>query len=475
MTFRVFYVLNANEKILFKNTLNYFCPFFLNTHVQHFMETNHLFTEGSSFLSNSQNSLAGLKPSVLEGTPDISLRINDDASSVESSIFENYKPPRFSFVFDNSSETNSERSASPSIDVIGDVFQEANVDNIENALKNSQPSAPEATFAENCEKIIGFTTESVKTTTLPVEHDEVEVFSEDNHQQQFNDQSKEFNQNYENQYNEYQYNEYEEQEEETYEDLIRNGVIGNYRIGQQLGEGGFGRVYAATTSTGTEVAVKIQPAGDQAKREVEVMKQLNHKNIVKFIETFPINSRFQWNCIVMEHANQGCLTEYLGNDYSEAQIAMIVVPTLEALSYLESKQLAWLDLKTDNILLNDGQVKLCDFGMVLHYNNLEETNMMVGTTHYIAPEMGLTNTPHKKSDIWSLGVTVVYMITKKLPHGNFKGLRAIQEIAAKGIEVPKDVSPLLHDFLTQVLTMDPEKRPTASMLLNHEWVKSFSF
>ena len=59
MTFRVFYVLNANEKILFKNTLNYFCPFFLN--VQHFMETNHLFTEGSSFLLNSQNSLVTLR------------------------------------------------------------------------------------------------------------------------------------------------------------------------------------------------------------------------------------------------------------------------------------------------------------------------------------------------------------------------------------------------------------------------------
>ena len=249
--------------------------------------------------------------------------------------------------------------------------------------------------------------------------------------------------------------------------------IEQYTFGKQLGFGAYGIVYQATNDVGQEVAVKIQKLTEQSEKEVEFMNQLQHNNILHLLDTFIINNRYDFT--VTELAEDGTLEDLMfSTKLDEPTIAKYVISILEGLKYLDEKEIAWMDLKPANILLKNGQVKLMDFGMSLYHSEIEDKELIMGTPHYIAPEMGITGKPHKRSDIWSLGITIIYMLTNTLPYDDLSGINAVNAIAEYGVQIPvENVSQDLRSFLSIVLTTDPEKRPSAETLLYHPWIQRY--
>jgi len=183
-------------------------------------------------------------------------------------------------------------------------------------------------------------------------------------------------------------------------------TVGKYDLYKTLGQGAFGKVkYAINKETNEAVAIKyldkekIQAnnMGVQIKREISIMKKINHKNVIHVKDIFATNSKI---FIVMELVEGGELFDAISKHgkFSEEKTRFYFCQLLEALTYCHSNGICHRDLKPENILLDrDGNLKISDFGLATLYvgDNSEEGSSArrellqttCGTPNYIAPEV----------------------------------------------------------------------------------------
>ncbi|EAX88877.1 CMGC family protein kinase [Trichomonas vaginalis G3] len=148
--------------------------------------------------------------------------------------------------------------------------------------------------------------------------------------------------------------------------------------------------------------------------EVTIVQKLNHPNIVKIYDIFYSTSE---NCyyISMEYCQQDLLALLETHTLNPTQKKSIMKQILEALAYLEKRNIIHQDLKPANILVQDGmRIKLADFGLATYYTTDHEmTNC--GTLAYNPPEKHLESTILTKTiDVWSAGVLFYQLITHKV-------------------------------------------------------------
>ncbi len=137
------------------------------------------------------------------------------------------------------------------------------------------------------------------------------------------------------------------------------------------------------------------------------------------------------------------------------------------------------DVKGGNVLVSrDGIVKLADFGASKTNHGATITDLMKslkGSVFWMAPEV-ITGVGYgRRADIWSLGCTVIEMMTGRHPWPDVDNQwTAMHQIASKqeGPPRPKDCSEMASDFLSRCFTYDPASRPTASELLQHPFVST---
>ena len=147
--------------------------------------------------------------------------------------------------------------------------------------------------------------------------------------------------------------------------------------------------------------------------EIDLMKKLDHKNIVKYIETQQSGNQL---CIVLEFIEGGSL-EYLYKKFgcfSETLVAIYIKQVLKGLEYLHRQTVIHRDIKGGNILTTkDGIVKLADFGVATKLTEAEKekNNSFAGTPHWMAPEViEMSGNVTTASDIWSVGCTVYELL-----------------------------------------------------------------
>lgn len=215
-------------------------------------------------------------------------------------------------------------------------------------------------------------------------------------------------------------------------------IDGRYQIIRNIGEGGMANVYLAfDTILEREVAVKIL-RGDLAndekfvkrfQREAKAASSLNHPNIVEMYDVGEDNGNY---FIVMEYIDGRTLKTLIKKrgTLSLSEVVDIMLQLTSAIACAHDSYIIHRDIKPQNVLiLEDGRVKITDFGIAIALNSAEltQTNSVMGSVHYLPPEQANGSGATIKSDIYSLGILMYELLTGKLP---FKGENAV-EIALK--------------------------------------------
>ncbi|MDY6787684.1 MAG: serine/threonine-protein kinase, partial [candidate division WOR-3 bacterium] len=247
----------------------------------------------------------------------------------------------------------------------------------------------------------------------------------------------------------------------------------NYKIKGIIAHGGMSTIYRGEQiSLGRDVVIKkLHPhlAGDtnfvkRFKREAAILANLQHKNIVNIIDFFEENKS---QYIVLEYIKGmtlDSLIEKRGSlPYSTA--LYILHEVTRGLNYIHSNSILHRDLKPENIMISeDGEIKITDFGLAYRNENMKITNpgTYLGTPAYFPPEQ-LTGKPlTPASDIFSLGVSFVEMLTGDNPFRGKEEFETINNILYhKSVEInitgegkERDVVKLIH----MMLEKDPSKR-----------------
>ncbi|KAF8316810.1 kinase-like protein [Clavulina sp. PMI_390] len=255
-----------------------------------------------------------------------------------------------------------------------------------------------------------------------------------------------------------------------------------YQLGNCIGRGQFGSVYRALNmTTGQVVAVKQirlaglpEPEVTQLMQEVELMKRLDHPSIVKYEGMSRDKDALS---IVLEYAENGSLGQTLKafGKLNERLVAGYVAKILEGLHYLHQSEVVHCDMKAANILTTkNGNIKLSDFGVSLNLRAVAQIkNDVAGTPNWMAPEVIELNGASPASDIWSLGCTVIELLTGKPPYADIpNGMSVMFRIVDDASPpLPVNCSDALKDFFSQCFNKDPSKRPSAEELFEHPWLK----
>ncbi|XP_020273073.1 mitogen-activated protein kinase kinase kinase 5-like isoform X2 [Asparagus officinalis] len=236
-----------------------------------------------------------------------------------------------------------------------------------------------------------------------------------------------------------------------------------------IGSGTFGNVYVATNRhTGALCAMKevnIIPDDPksaeclkQLEQEIEVLSQLKHPNIVQYYGSEMTEDRF---FIYLEYVFPGSIDKYVRDHcgaMTESVVRNFTRHILRGLAYLHGSKKIHRDIKGANLLVDiNGVVKLADFGMAKHV--VQATmNKDVGYDYAV--------------DIWSLGCTIIEMFTRKHPWSGLEGAAAMFKVLHKDPPIPDTLSSEGKDFLRRCFCRNPADRPTATMLLDHPFIRN---
>ncbi len=206
-------------------------------------------------------------------------------------------------------------------------------------------------------------------------------------------------------------------------------------------------------------------------KEADLLKSLNHENIVKIEDSFQYDNSQKFG-MLLEFCDGGDLSKFIKEHklkkkhFDELKIIEIFKQILCGLEYLHSKKIIHRDIKTLNIFLHkDGRVKIGDLGIakVLLYSSCAHT--IIGTPLYLAPEVCQEKPYNEKSDIWSLGCVLYELITFSVPFNAQNYVKLCAKIS-KGIydPLPSDIKKMYSaEFLRLIeliLQKNPDKRPT---------------
>lgn len=256
-------------------------------------------------------------------------------------------------------------------------------------------------------------------------------------------------------------------------------------LDEKLGKGAYGEVYKGCTNMNEkeiyaikEICIPSKYSDNYkiitttARNEINILKSLNHEHVVKYIESF---ENAQHIYLVMEFCNDGNLENYIkSNDLSEKDVISLFKQIVAGFRYLHEKEVLHRDVKPSNFLLDNMKIKISDFGFARVILNEAFTQSHIGTYPFMAPQILQGKPYNNMSDIWSLGITLFFMLFKRIPWNSenpFHLEREIREKLKKNLlfeSVPKQrISKYAEDLLIRMIVYDENLRINWEKLFQH--------
>uniref|UniRef100_A0A0K0CVJ6 MAP/microtubule affinity-regulating kinase 3 n=1 Tax=Angiostrongylus cantonensis TaxID=6313 RepID=A0A0K0CVJ6_ANGCA len=255
--------------------------------------------------------------------------------------------------------------------------------------------------------------------------------------------------------------------------------VGKYKLLKTIGKGNFAKVKLAKhTITGQEVAIKIidktalNPSSLQKLfREVKIMKQLDHPNIVKL---YQVMENEQTLYLVLEYASGGEVFDYLvaHGRMKEKEARVKFRQIVSAVQYLHSKSIIHRDLKAENLLLDaDMNIKIADFGFSNQFALGNKLDTFCGSPPYAAPELFQGKKyDGPEVDVWSLGVILYTLVSGSLPFDG-QNLKELRERVLRGkYRIPFYMSTDCENLLKKFLVLNPARRGTLEAIMKDRWM-----
>ncbi|XP_041467063.1 mitogen-activated protein kinase kinase kinase 2-like isoform X2 [Lytechinus variegatus] len=262
----------------------------------------------------------------------------------------------------------------------------------------------------------------------------------------------------------------------------------NWQRGRMLGQGAFGVVYVCyDADTGRELAVKQVPTENSntdarkevqsLKQEIELLRNLQHPRIVQYFGCLEENGTLS---IFMEFMSGGSVKDELRNygPLTEMVTRKYTRQILEGTAYLHDHHIVHRDIKGANVLRASGNVKLADFGASTRlqtiHSHITGMKTVTGTPYWMSPEIINGEGYGRRADVWSIGCTVVEMLTTKPPWADYEAMAAIFKIATQPTDpvLPQSVSNDARNFLNLCFKKTLSERPAAAELLGHNFVRT---
>mmetsp|Transcript_6453 Transcript_6453/g.11261 ORF Transcript_6453/g.11261 Transcript_6453/m.11261 type:complete len:532 (-) Transcript_6453:220-1815(-) len=254
-----------------------------------------------------------------------------------------------------------------------------------------------------------------------------------------------------------------------------------------IGRGNFGTVHLVQSRIDHQlyVAKKILLAGMSAeqllatKREVAVLKKLNHPHIVQYIENFIEDEHL---IIIMEYCDSGDISKKITTardqrrPITEDVVLHWLLQASLALEFMHENRILHRDIKSSNIFLTSkNTVKLGDFGIsrvLEHTNSVALT--MVGTPYYMSPEVCASQPYDTKSDVWSLGCVAYELCNLNYPFISANLLGLIVKISNdEPNPLPSCYSKDLRNLINAMLRKAPSERLSMKQVLESDVMTSY--
>ena len=262
---------------------------------------------------------------------------------------------------------------------------------------------------------------------------------------------------------------------------LENDPFYEYSKEKLIGKGAYGEVYLVKHNiTGTIRAMKViaknneeeQLTDEEILNEINILKKIDHPNIVKIFEFYSNKSKYY---LILEFCEGGNLYEFLDeNKLSEFQVIYIMFQILSAMNYCHNMNILHRDLKPDNILIKKSEnglcrVKICDFGTSYIFKKGEKQKEAIGTLNYMAPEV-LKEKYNQKCDLWSCGVIMYILLTGRKPFVGRDDIEVMSKILSNSYNknLINKYNRYTKDLLSKLLETNPKKRLDAEQALNHK-------
>lgn len=258
--------------------------------------------------------------------------------------------------------------------------------------------------------------------------------------------------------------------------------------GKLIGKGAFGLVWCGMNATGQLVAVKQFQIQEQqhtdevlsaVQLEVDILQSLKHMNIVGFLGVQQEGANIN---LFLEFVSGGTISSNLAQfgAFPESVVQRYSRQLFQAVAYLHSRSVIHRDVKGNNVMVcpGSGTIKLIDFGCATFDPSGTDHERLAasarGTPYWMAPEVICQQECSHKSDMWSIGCTIIEMFQTKPPWYELSPLAAAFAIG-QGTSDPKfpdHLSQNAQSIILQCLNRAPSERPTAEEILSHAFLQT---
>lgn len=256
---------------------------------------------------------------------------------------------------------------------------------------------------------------------------------------------------------------------------VTGGLLGDrYRVERKLGEGGMAEVFLVEdTLEKRRLALKRLKAGEPNREyfahEFRVLARLDHPNLVRVFDYGDTDgAQSFYTCEFLEGVDLFKATR----DADWDDLFEVVRQVLEALGYIHDRGLVHYDVKPENVNVavrpparpgarRTFDVKLVDFGLTGEATT-RRGEKIKGTVHYVAPEVAKSLPADRRADLYSLGITLYFVVTGKLPYDGGSALSIIKKHIERIPDPPTSVRPDVPEawgrFILRLIEKDPGRR-----------------